>query len=556
MASSSLSRSFEELEILVSKNCTSPERLKSKVKEVIELWKVFKVDYSRDLLELEGLKKETSKNNQIFQLKLLTSPPPYSPVTLFERRNFVKKEYPSEFDILKERNRILEDSLSLSPSPPSSGYGSPSLSSGYGSPSPSPLSFSGKRFSGDSEFTSIRQRGSETKYSIFQSFSNQPLLCISVVELSLLEIHPQLLFPSLEEHSRTITTLRLDRVLFKGNLNQRLEMPPLQQFYCHQNTNTSHKCENNNISKETFKSLLFFGNWEIHDILSLPVRRIELIVDGWTQFKLNHENGEIISKLSFTNEILHQLGSRGSTFQLKKLGLQACKLDISPTLVFPNSVTYLNFQSILTTNLTIVEILRACTNLRELRFKNYVDTNGIYLKDIPSQHLKYLCLGLCTYTLAIKYSPGITFPVLDTLVFPTNIMDVKILENLSNIFKCKKAVIYLCSSINCNIFKTGYSILDQLLQIDEICSIRMNNFHRITTEGMNVKLYEEMEEFLISSSLSNQNVSNFALEKKVVELGRVKWIGREITSEEHQVLEFQHRDGHKFSCWESYLKRY
>jgi hypothetical protein len=554
-ASFPLSKSFAQLEKLLSQSTTSsyPARLAT-ARELIQLWKLFRAEYELEVSELERLRRGAVKNDKIFHLKLLTSPTPYSSTTLFERRVFSKKELPapSEVEILRNRG-LSSGSESLSPSPPPSA--SSANSSGYGSPVSFPV-VAGKRSSGEGELSTIRQIGNESRFGVFEPFpfSNQPFVSISVVELSLLEIDTELLFSSLRDHAGTIHRLKLDRVLFKGELNQRIEMPKLSQFYCHQHTNTLHKCENNNISSETFKSLLFFGTWEISDLLTLPFRRIDLLVDGWTQFSLNHESGQLISKLSFTNDILKKLGGRDTTFVLKKLGLQACKLDISPPLEFPNTVTYLNFQSILTTNLSIVEILRASNQLKELRFKNYIDTNGIYLKDIPSQHLKYLCLGLCTYTLSIKYSPGVTFPHLDTLVFPTNIMDVRILENLSTIFKTQKAVVYLCTSIKCNVYKTGYFILSQLLKIEGLCSIWMTNFRRIYTEGLDRKFYEEMEEFLCSTGLDNVKVSNFILLKRGT--GVSKWTGREISPEEHQVREFQHRDGHKFSCWESYMKRY
>jgi len=415
----------------------------------------------------------------------------------------------------------------------------------------------------------IRQRGSEKKYEFFQEITHFPALdSVTCFVLNFIQVETGALFDTLER-SPNIKHIELIRVIFIGPFNRKVELPKLGNFLLHQVTSVRRQCESRNLSQEDFQNLLFFVRWEVEDPIPAAVSRLELVIDGWTQFKLNYESGEFVSRLAFANDLLHRLTSR---FKLRRLALQGCRFKFTGGDEAYDSLTYLNFQSILTSSQDLIKVLSHCPNLQELRFKNYIDGGGIHLKDIPAEKMKFLCLGLCTYTLPVRYSPGVHFGNLDTLVFPTNIMDEQTLEMIPSIFRTRKAIVYLCSAPG-DRCKNGYYILHKLLQIDCIEWIWMSNFRRSLLgndcrDEFQVQLRDEYEEFLISAGLPNLASTNLILEKKAApartgintttggEQPPFKWIGREIIKEEQQVVEFQNRDGFKFSTWEAYMKRY
>jgi hypothetical protein len=193
----------------------------------------------------------------------------------------------------------------------------------------------------------------------------------------------------------------------------------------------------------------------------------------WTFFKLNLQDGELVSMVKESDSILRDIPQKSSSstkFVLRKLSLKNCDLNISTLRLFSDDLTHLILDNVYITGLggrRVSEILANFTNLEELTLKNnlfseYYDAEewaqlGIsgsrfeILSKIPRQVLELSDFPQTLKNLRISdydltwnsnstENSTLNFNLDHLILHRVNILNISIANNFNKLFRVKKLV--------------------------------------------------------------------------------------------------------------------
>lgn len=195
---------------------------------------------------------------------------------------------------------------------------------------------------------------------------------VTHLELDNVEVNPQLLFRKLVPYAvGPIKTIKLINVTWLGTMETQDEilLPGIKEFILEVNhrigPNELLRLRNKNCSvnvddvtvlfptlfsnfqdKSCLRPFVFFhnskvpNNWDFNQIYQMGVK-IDLIIFGSYIFKINPEDGELISLLNYTNEILDNIQKDNYGFELRKLHLRGIPIKVSTLKAFAPKLTHL-----------------------------------------------------------------------------------------------------------------------------------------------------------------------------------------------------------------------
>ena len=339
--------------------------------------------------------------------------------------------------------------------------------------------------------------------------------------LTSIKICPERLLNSLEL-CRNLETLILSKVDLTSSFGdtRTVNLPRLKTFSLEVGLNTEIGDYNR---KEVFSSWIPFLTEEDVDKMSQLNINLELIgPDDGLILKLNHEEGEFISKLKWTNDILENMN--WDELKLKKLVIFFCRASIHIK-NFPSTLTHLEMTEVKINNGKLSDIFSKCIQIEYLYLNTIrdddegVDESQLNLLDLHQCHnLKALWLindmKITGYTSSTIQLSNVAELILDWRV---ENFDENIVENLQLIFPNLRVAVLVMHNRLVN------SLLEKVVQLKSIEKILFKTYYikELKTDSIDSPLNQLLKE------INPDEVELFYLEKEVK---NCQWTGKPVES--------------------------